>query len=124
MKLVHLLLLLCIASISHAESLCFSPVKEKSGDKDTKRSFWQSFDYKVQIDDGPIIIPSKTESTKYAISSKKPLVKIYLGEKVVESFYVEPEWIAEGRNCIYFKNIYETWSVVEEWQAKKLCTCE
>jgi hypothetical protein len=124
MKLVHLLLLICITSISHADSLCFSPVKEKSGDKDTKRSFWQAFDYKVQIDDGPIVTPSETESTKYSISSERPFVKIFLGEKVVESFYVETEWIAEGRNCIYFKNIYETWSVVEKWQAKKLCTCE
>lgn len=124
MKLVHVLVLFCLTSASHAESLYFSPVKEKPGDKDTKRSFWQAFDYKVQVDDGPIITPSETNSTKYTISTQKPLVKVFLGKKVVESFYVEPEWLAEGRNCIYFKNIYETWSVVEKWQAKKLCTCK
>jgi len=115
---------MCFASSLYAESLCFSPVKEKPGDKDTKRLFWQAFDYKVQVDEGPIVTPSETESTKYKLSTQKPLVKILLGERVVESFYVKPEWLAEGRNCIYFKNIYETWSVVEKWQADKLCTCK
>jgi len=124
MKYIHLLLLLCIASTSLAESLCFGPVREKTGDKDTKRSFWQPFDYKVQVDDGPIIVPSETDSTKYPISTQRPFVKIFLGDKVVESFYVEQEWIAQGRNCIYFKNLYETWSVVDQWQAGKLCGCK
>ena len=113
-----------ISTALHAESLCFSPVKEKSGDKDTKRSFWQSFDYKVQVDTGPIITPSENESTKYTIKTNRPLVKILLGDKIIESFYVESKWLKEGRNCIYFKNIYETWSVVEKWQANKLCSCK
>jgi hypothetical protein len=50
------------------------------------------------------------------------MVIIWLGDKIVESIRVKKEWLDEGRNCIYFKNIYETWSVVEAWQAKKLCS--
>lgn len=123
MKTMPLLLLLLFSSSLEAESLCFSPVKEKSGDKDTHRSFWQAFDYKVQVDDGPVIIPSETKSTKYEILTKKPLVKIILGNKVIESFHIKAEWLKEGRNCIYFENMYETWALVEKWQAKKLCSC-
>ena len=109
---------------AHAEHLCFSAVKEFRGDKgSTKRTFWQAFDYKVQVDDGPIVVPSDSKSMKYEIYSDSPMVKIYLGDKIVESFRVKQEWLKEGRNCIYFKNRYETWSVVEKWQANKLCNC-
>ncbi len=112
------------ASTTHAEYLCFSPVKENKIEKgSTKRSFGQAFDYKVQVDDGPVVIPSETESTKYEITSDNPMVKIYLGDKIVESFRVKHEWLQKGRNCIYFKNLYETWSIVEKWQADKLCGC-
>lgn len=124
MKIAPILILLLFSATLQAESLCFSPVKEKKGDKDTKRSFWQSFDYKVQVDDGPVITPSETKSTKYEISTERPLVKIILGKKVIESFHVKNKWLKEGRNCIYFKNIYETWSVVEKWQAEKSCSCK
>lgn len=123
MKILFFFFLLIIPVLSNADALCFSPVKEKEGDKSTKRSFLQSFDYQVQVDSGPIIKPSETESTKYEIATKSPLVKIILSGDVVESFYVKSEWLEQGRNCIYFKNLYETWSVVEKWQAKKLCKC-
>jgi hypothetical protein len=39
MKIITFLLLLFISASINAEALCFSPVKEKEGDKDTKRSF-------------------------------------------------------------------------------------
>jgi hypothetical protein len=123
MRYAIFIALIFSVSLAQADFLCFSPVKENKGDKNTKRSFWQSFDYKVQVDDGPIIVPSKNEGTMYETSSKSPLVKIYLGGKITESFRVKPEWLKEGRNCIYFKNLYETWSVVEKWQADKLCKC-
>jgi hypothetical protein len=123
MKYLAFLVLLMFATSTQADYLCFSPVKEKNGDKSTKRSFWQAFDYKVQVDDGPIVVPSETKSTKYEITNNNPLVKIYLGKKITESFRIKPEWLKEGRNCIYFKNLYETWSVVEKWQADKLCNC-
>ena len=113
---------LCTSS-ALGDTLCFSPVKERDGDVSSDRSFWQPFDYRIQVDDGPIIVPSGEDSTPYDFSIKTPLVKIWLGEKIVESFYVRSDWLSEGRNCIYFKNIYETWSVVERWQAEKLCTC-
>jgi len=48
---------------------------------------------------------------------------ISFGDKVVESFRVSAQWLEQGRNCVYFKSIYETWSVVEAWQAEKLCSC-
>jgi len=115
-------MLIALPSAS-AGTLCFSPVKEKAGDKSTERGLWQSFNYRVQIDDGPVVTPSAEASTPYAFTSQDPLVKIWLGRIVVESFRVSRSQIAEGRDCIYFKNLYETWSVVEAWQARKLCSC-
>ena len=105
-------------------SLCFSPVKEKKGDvASDNRSWWQTFDYRVQVDNGPIIIPSSESSTVYNFTSESPLVKIRLGDKIVESFYVKKEWLAESKSCIYFKNIYETWSVSKRTQPGTLCGC-
>ena len=106
-----------------AETLCFSPVREKAGDKSTTRTWSQPFDYQVQIDDGPVIKPSADKSTSYEFRSNDPYVKIWLGDRVVESFRVPRAQIIEGRDCIYFKNLYETWSVVETRQAKKFCSC-
>jgi frataxin-like iron-binding protein CyaY len=122
-KFVIILLTVVMAFPAIAGELCFSPVKEREGDKSTKRSFFQSFDYKIQVDDGPVIKPSSENSTPYIVDTDSPLVKIWLGGKVVETFRVQNVWLDEGRNCIFFKNLYETWSVVEAWQAKKLCSC-
>ena len=107
MKQLIALALILYASSALSETLCFSPVKERDGDVSSDRSFWQPFEYRVQVDDGPIVKPSEEVSTSYSFTSEKPLIKIYLGEKLVESFPVRQEWLSEGRNCIYFKNIYE-----------------
>lgn len=123
MRTYLLFALLFCASSALGDTLCFSPVKERVGDRSSDRSFWQSFKYRIQVDDGPVIVPSSEASTPYEFSTEKPLVKIWLGDEIVESFYVREEWLAEGRTCIYFKNQYETWSVVEKWQAEKLCKC-
>ena len=96
-------MLLLISATVIADELCFSPVKEKKGDKSTKRKFFQSFDYKIQVDDGPIIKPSSEDSTSYEFHTDSPMVKIWLGGKVVESFRVSKELLSEGRSCIYLK---------------------
>lgn len=108
---------------AHADALCFSPVKKRAGDISSERPWWVPFNYQVQVDDGPVIKPSSDSSTPYEFNSESPLVKIWLGDEIVESFNVPSEWLAEGRTCIYFKNIYETWSIVDKWQAEKLCSC-
>ena len=122
-KFTTILLIFLISLPAIAGELCFSPVKEREGDKSTKRSFLQPFDYKIQVDDGPVIKPSSESSTPYQFVTDSPMVKIWLGGRVVESFRVPKERLNEGRNCIYFKDLYETWSIVEVWQAKKLCSC-
>ena len=118
-------LLICLLVMSaQADTLCFSPVKKKTGDISSDRPWWKPFNYRIQVDDGPVVKPEDESSTSYDFDSKRPLVKIWLGEEVVESFYVTEDMLAEGRNCVVFKNIYETWMIVEKWQAEKLCTCE
>lgn len=124
MKIYTIFFALTLTStLAGAGELCFSPVKEKKGDKSTKRSFFQPFDYEVQVDDGLIIKPFAEKSTPYPYSSKSPVVKIWLDDEITESFRIREEWLKSGRNCIYFKNIYETWSVAEVWQTQKLCSC-
>lgn len=114
---------LMLSANAYAQQLCFSPVKEKHGDRSSSRSRMQPFDYKVQVDSGAAIKPGSEGSTPYAFNSAEPLVKIWLGDRIVESFRVSRAWLDEGRNCIYFNSFYETWSVAETWQAKKLCSC-
>ena len=116
----------CLAlSPAHADLLCFSPVARKTGDlASDHREWWEPFDYRVQVDDGPIVKPSADTSTPYEFDSERPLVKIWLGDEIVESFYVPEEALEDGRNCIVFKNLYETWSIVGRWAAERLCSCD
>src|SRR5688572_28596118 len=79
MKVLGFILIFIFSQPVIAESLCFSPVKEKKGDKSTDRSWWQGFNYKVQVDDGPVITPSSENSTLYEYVTKSPMVKIWLG---------------------------------------------
>jgi hypothetical protein len=124
MRTIVLLTLITGVPPAFGGTLCFSPVQEKEGDvASDHRSWWQPFDYRVQVDDGPVVVPSAEESTPYSYTNDEPLVKIWLGGKVVESFRIDKDWLAEGRNCIYFKNLYETWTVAEKWQAERLCSC-
>ena len=86
-----------LVATAQADHLCFSPVKEKQGDKSTKRPFWQSFDYKIQVDNGPLVVPSEEESTKYEITSDNPMVKIYLGNKIIfyKKCFISPKFDAQ-----------------------------
>lgn len=118
------LLMGVLAMPAQADTLCFSPVKKKRGDISSERPWWKPFDYRVQVNDGPVVKPAEDASTPYDFDSERPLVKIWLGNEIVESFYVTEDMLAEGRNCIVFKNIYETWMIVERWQAEKLCNCK
>ena len=118
-------LLVCLFAVSvHADTLCFSPVKKKRGDISSDRPWWKPFNYRVQVDDGPVVKPEKDSSTSYGFDSERPQVKIWLGDEIVESFYVERDMLSSGRNCIHFNNLYETWRIAELWQVEKLCTCE
>ncbi len=109
---------------AQAGSLCFSPVRKKNGDISSDRPWWKPFNYRVQVNDGPVVKPEAVSSTTYEFDGERPLVRIYLGNKVVESFHFEQDMLLSGRNCVYFNNLYETWSIAELWQVKKLCTCE
>ena len=118
-------LLICLLAVStQADTLCFSPVQKKKGDIASERPWWKPFDYRVQVDDGPVVKPEEESSTPYDFNSNRPLVKIWLGDEIIESFHVSEDMLTEGRNCIVFKNLYETWMIVERWQAEKLCSCE
>ncbi len=113
---------LCLMSVAALpDTLCFSPVKEKPGDKaPDNRSWLEPFDYRVQVDDGPIIEPAEDTSTPYEFDSEQPLVKIWLGDELVESFYVSSEDLADGRNCLWFYSMYETWSITDQ----RSCSCD
>lgn len=117
-------LLALLAIPAQADTLCFSPVKKKTGDIASDRPWWKPFNYRVQVDDGQIIKPATDSSTSYDFDTSSPLVRIFLGKEAVESFQVPEDHLSAGRNCIYFNNLYETWSIAELWQVEKLCSCE
>lgn len=101
MKIIsNILIFFLIVSPAIGGELCFGPVKEKKGDKSNKPSFFQCFECKIQVDDGPKLTPPSKGSTPYPFNSESPIVKIWLGGKVVESFQVSKDMLEQGRDCI------------------------
>ena len=114
----------CIYAGDH--QICFSPVAERHGEIGVPIEKGQPhiFDYSIQLDNGPIIKPSSTQSTSYKYTTEEPMVKIYNAGKLVASFKIHKSFIQEGRNCVLFSNFYETWQIAEKWQAKIFCGCD
>lgn len=114
----------CLFADSH--EICFSPVSKRHGERGVPIEPGKPhiFDYSIQLDDGPVIKPSSTQSTSYKYTTEEPMMKIYNAGKLVASFKIHKSLIQEGRNCVLFNNFYETWQIAEKWQAKKLCGCD
>ena len=110
---------------------CISKVSKKVGETGVpvKRGVTpldNVFDYKVQINDGPIMKTSNTVSTKYASLAidTEHIVKIYNGSNIVESFKFNYQSYETNSVCLWFYNFYETWSLKDYKYSSTLCSCE
>ena len=134
-----LLLLLGTLAISntpkHSEpnpdsgSVCIAAVpKPTSGDISLANPTGggRAFNYSIQIDKG-LITPISNEKAKLVSGLElkgKHLIKIRRDGKVVESFLFSFEKEGSNKLCIWYKPLYETWSIWPAIEGGKKCRCE
>jgi hypothetical protein len=82
--------------------------------------------YSVQIDKMPVIVASNDRPTKISpISmSRKHLVKIIGDGKTVQSFWFTFNEFKTNDLCLWFKSLYETWSLWDGKEGRGLCRCK
>lgn len=82
--------------------------------------------YEVQIDNKSKIKVSNTESVKIGgLSTKnKHRITIFGDGKAVESFRFSFSDHSSNKLCLWFKSLYETWSLWTTKEAGKICQCK
>ena len=118
----------CYAQSSSNGSICIAAVDVPDGDEKSLANPSggnKIQNYEVQVDDKPRIKVSNTESVKIGglAISKKHSIKIYGDGKAVESFKFSFSDYSSGNLCLWFKSLYETWSLWEAKDAKMMCKC-
>ena len=86
----------------------------------------RTFNYKIQIDKG-LITPVSTEKPiliSGLVLKRKHLIKIRRDGKLVESFSFTFEKERSNRLCLWFKPLYETWTLWAAKDAGRKCDCE
>lgn len=83
------------------------------------------FDLSVQIDDGPLHPTSHDKGVRVAgLSTKlRHLVKIRNQNRLLHSFYFNFAEYKSKDLCLWFKPLYETWSLWTAKDARGLCDC-
>jgi hypothetical protein len=84
----------------------------------------RSFNYTIQIGSRKVAASTEGVVTIDGLSlSKTHLVKILRGDKPVESFRFN--FAKEGSNhlCLWYKSLYETWSLWPAKRSKGKCRC-
>lgn len=82
--------------------------------------------YEVQVDSKAKIKVSNSESVKIngLSANKKHLVKIFGDGKAVESFRFSFSDYSSNKLCLWFKSLYETWSLWETKESGRICQCK
>ena len=85
----------------------------------------RSFTYSVQVDDGRIIELPLNQSVRYAGISrgKRHVIKIRNRDEVVESFQFSFEEYESDHLCLWFKALYQSWSLWRQSESGHLCQC-
>ena len=109
--------IICIGPIPIPNSEAISLTNPSGGDR--------KFDFSVQIDNGRIIQLYFNKSVLYdslAIDSKH-LITIRNQGKIIQSFWFEFETYESESLCLWFKALYETWSLWPLNESNHLCSC-
>jgi len=114
---------LCISDENKYE-ICLAPIKDSNN---KERSLanpegGRTEPYKYSIIIGNIEFQQnslKTQCEKYSSKAKIPVIVFNNGIKV-ESFFINTKERKNG-SCIWFKSLYETWSVWPISESKHIC---
>jgi len=108
--------------------LCVGPVPEPNDGRlslGNPSGGARSFAYSVQVDDGRIIELPLNQSVRYAGISrgKRHVIKIRNRDQVVESFQFSFEEYETDHLCLWFKALYQSWSLWRQRESGHLCQC-
>jgi hypothetical protein len=86
----------------------------------------RTFNYTIQIDKGPIkpVSNEKAILISELVLKRKHLIKIRRDGKLVESFSFTFEKQGSDRLCLWFKPLYETWTLWTAKESGKKCYCK
>jgi hypothetical protein len=109
-------------------SVCISAVpKPSSGEASLANPAGggRTFEYAIQFNDGPITpIPHHKGLQINGLSlNRRHLVRIYRDGDLVESFRFAFETYRSRELCLWYKSLYETWSLWTKQEAKDNCDC-
>jgi hypothetical protein len=84
------------------------------------------FQYTIQLDDGPQLPTNPKSGFTYPLDDVEAtfLVKIRRDDEIVEAFTVDLAKFEANQACLWFKPLYETWSLWELQKSKHLCDCD
>lgn len=109
--------------------ICVAPVPEpNNGDITLANPMGggREFNFSIQIDKGEIKeIPHKTnvQFTKLELETKH-LVIIRNNREIIESFWFSFEDYGSNDLCLWFKSLYETWTLWPLKTSKHICKCD
>ena len=109
-------------------SVCIAPpARPTAGEKSLANSAGGNTitTYAIQIDRKPSVIASNDEAVKISGVSlgRKHLVKIIGDGRVVQSFWFKFSSYKSRELCLWFNELYETWSLWEAKDAGAKCRC-
>jgi hypothetical protein len=85
----------------------------------------RTFNYAVRVDEGQLTDVPHDKGLRIdglALGTRH-LVRIYRDGKRVESFYFTFEEMKSEALCLWYKSLYETWSLSTRKQMKSICNC-
>lgn len=130
LRLTSFLLLICVPLVTLGAEyrLCVSRAEEHHENKSLIEALGitkPDFEYSIQVNDGPKRATNPDSGFEYPLTSpeSRQLVKIERAGKLAESFWIDFDKYETDALCLWFKPLYETWSVWELGQSKHLCDC-
>lgn len=84
----------------------------------------RTFNYKVQIGSQNITASTqRSVALKGLVLNKKHFVKILRDDKTVESFHFSFAKAGSAHLCLWYKSLYETWTLSPAKGARDKCNC-
>jgi len=117
------------SSPSDAGMICVSPVPKPNSEAMSLANPAggnRAFNYSIQVDNGAIKPVTQKNGTRInGLSMKQShLLKIRREGKIAQSFRFTFEKEGSNQLCLWFKSLYETWSLWTVKEAGNKCACK
>lgn len=115
-------------SINEYGSVCVGPIPQPNNNEKSlgnPAGGGRTFNYSIQIDNGEIkALPfNKNILINKLAYNIKHLLIIRNDDKIIESFWFNFNKFKSNKLCLWFKPLYESWSLWRQSDSKHLCKC-